>query len=88
VRGLLVRYGELKECLDQAILPSLDDFRSGLAKAWTALDAAKTAKREAKAAVDAASIDFEKGQKELAELKKTNRDRILAAMKEFNPNVE
>ena len=44
----------------------------------------KTTTREAKPAVDAASSEFEKGQKELAELKKTSRERILAAMKEFN----
>ena len=52
--------------------------------AWSEFDKAKTALRAAKTSVDTSTIDMEKGQKELAELQKNRRDRIIAAINEFN----
>jgi hypothetical protein len=76
---------ELGAVLEYTKIINHEQLSQNLKEAWNELNEAKTYARDKKAAWDAAIAAFDAAQTELADARKTRRQRLLAAVNEFNP---
>jgi len=84
--GMYFLARELAEVLEHTKIITHEQLAQYLKQAWNELNEAKTRARDKKAAWQSAIAEFDAAQADLDDARKTRRQKLLAAVSEFNPH--